>query len=247
MAQSAELIKVLKLALKSYGLTYARVAEGLKMSEASVKRMFASKHFTLARIDSICQLMNMEMTDLLQMYEESRQRISHLSYEQEAELVADIKLLLVAVSVRNHLSYEEIIRFYQVTESECIQCLARLDKLGLIDLLPKNRIRVRVDEDFAWLRGGPIEQFFEQNVQADFMQSKFFKHNQRRLFLTGLLSKYSCDSLLKKIDEIAFEFSSLHKKDMGLAVEEKTNIGILIAVRPWELAAFKKLAKDSCS
>ena len=244
MAQSAELVAVLKQALRFYGLTYANVAEGLKMSEASVKRMFADKHFTLARIDAICQLMNMEMTDLLQLYEESRQRISHLTHEQEAELVADIKLLLVAVCVRNHQSFEEITRFYQVSESECIQCLAKLDKLGLIDLLPKNKIRLRIDEDFVWLPAGPIEQFFVIFVQADFMQSSFAKQNQRRVFLTGLMSKHSRATLLKKIDELCIEFANLHRGDLGLAAEEKVNVGVLMASRAWELAVFKQLHRD---
>ncbi len=241
MAQSAAIVDVLKQALKSYGLTYAAVAEGLQMSEASVKRMFASKHFTLARLDAICQLMNMEVTDLLQMYDESRLRISHLSNEQEAELVADIKLLLVAVCVRNHLGFDDITGIYQVSETECIQHLARLDKLGLIDLLPKNKIRLRIDEDFAWLPGGPIEQFFERNVQADFMQSGFTKQGQRRLFLTGLMSKHSRNIILRKIDELAIEFGSLYRSDMGLALEDKSNIGVLIAARPWELGIFKDL------
>jgi len=244
MAQSAVIVDVLKQALKSYGLTYAAVAKGLKMSEASVKRMFASKHFSLARLDAICQLMNMEMTDLLHMYEELRQRISHLTAEQETQLVADIKLLLVAVCVRNHMSFDEIISLYRVSDTECIQYLARLDKLGLIDLLPGNRIRLRIDENFAWLPGGPIEQFFENNVQADFMQSGFTRQGQRRLFLTGLMSKHSRNTLLKKIDDIAIEFSNLHRGDMGLAVEQKQNIGLLIAARPWELRVFKELHRE---
>lgn len=244
MAQSGELVEALKRALKGQGLTYARVAAGLRMSEASVKRMFAEKHFTLERVDAICQLMGMEITDLLQLYEESRHRISHLSEAQEQELVANSKLLLVAVCVRNHMSFDEITGLYAVEPTECIQYLARLDKLGLIDLLPKNRIRLRIDENFRWLPGGPIDRFFEQSVQEDFLHSGFGGHNQCRLFLTGLLGKASRAILRSKIDALAVEFSQLYRRDVGLPLAEKANIGLLIALRPWELGAFKALHRE---
>lgn len=105
MAQTAALIDTLKQALKIHRLTYADVAHRLDMSEANVKRMFASKRFTLERLEDVCRLMQMELTDLFQLYEESRQRISQLTVEQEQELVRDEKLLLVAVSVRNRLTF----------------------------------------------------------------------------------------------------------------------------------------------
>ena len=53
MAQSEALIETLKLALKSHRLTYAEVARRLGMSEANVKRMFASRRFTLKRLEDV--------------------------------------------------------------------------------------------------------------------------------------------------------------------------------------------------
>ena len=58
MAQTAELVKTLKAALKSHGLTYAEVADRLDMSEANVKRLFVTKRFTLERLEDFCQLMH---------------------------------------------------------------------------------------------------------------------------------------------------------------------------------------------
>ena len=118
MAQTAALINTLKQALKSHRLTYAEVARKLGMSEANVKRMFASQRFTLERLEDVCKLMHMELGDLFQLYEESRQRITRLSEEQEEELMRDTKLLLVAVSVRNRLSFDEIVNNYQVSEQQ---------------------------------------------------------------------------------------------------------------------------------
>ena len=49
MAQVPAVIATLKQALKEARLTYADVARGLGMSEANVKRMFASERFSALR------------------------------------------------------------------------------------------------------------------------------------------------------------------------------------------------------
>ena len=64
MAETAALLEVLKRQLKARGVTYAQVARHLKLSEASVKRMFSQKEFTLSRIDAICEVAGIEFSDL---------------------------------------------------------------------------------------------------------------------------------------------------------------------------------------
>jgi len=243
MVQSIELINTLKKLLKQHSITYASVATSLKMSEANVKRLFATKRFTVDRIEDICHLMQMEITDLVRRYEESRQRISQLTEAQEKELVNDEKLLSVAVSVRNHLSFDDIVHNHHITETECIRCLARLDKLKLIDLLPNNRIKLRVDENFRWLPNGPIDRFFEQQIKDQFLQSTFSGDQQQRLFLFGLLSDASADVINKKLLALAKEFADLHRQDVPLPLTKRRNFGVMLAMRPWELETLKPLRR----
>lgn len=241
MAQTAALIETLKHALKSHHLTYAEVACKLGMSEANVKRMFASKRFTLERLEDVCNLMKMELSDLFQLYEESRQRITQLTLEQEEELVRDTRLLLVAVSVRNRLAFDDIISNYQVSKTECIKALAKLDKLKIIDLLPNNRIKLRIDEGFRWLPNGPIERFFEKQIQGQFLKSRFGGELEQRLFLFGLLGDSSAQMMINKMQSLAKEFTELHRQDARLPLEKRHNIGFMLALRPWELEVFQPL------
>ena len=244
MAQTTELIRTLKVALKSHGLTYAEIARRLDMSEANVKRLFVTNRFTLERLEEFCQLMQMELTDLFQLYQESRQRITQLTLEQEKELVADEKLLLVAVSVRNHLTFSEIVSNYKITETECIRCLAKLDKLMIIDLLPGNRIKLRIDEDFQWLKDGPIEAFFNKKIQQQFLKPGFRGELEHRRFLFGLLGDSSTRLMLNKIQALSKEFADLHRQDAHLPWDKRHSIGFLLALRPWELEVFKPLLRN---
>jgi len=239
MTQSTALIDTLKQALRANRLTYRVVAERLGMTENNVKRMFFTKRFTLERIEQICQLMQMEITDLVQLYDESRQRISQLTEAQENELVSNEKLLLVAVAVRNHLTFDEILANYTLTRPECIKALAKLDKLKIIDLLPNNRIKLRIDEGFRWLPNGPIERFFERQIQGHFLKAGFKGVQEQRLFLFGMLSDASAEVVNKKIQALAKEFSDLHRHDASLPWDKRTNFGFMLALRPWELQAFQ--------
>lgn len=243
MTQATALIETLKQALKQHGLTYAEVARRLGMSEANVKRMFAAKRFTLDRLEEICRLMQLDLADLLQLYEDSRQRITQLTEEQEQELVSDEKLLLVAVSVRNRLGFDDIIRNYHISEPECIRCLARLDRLKIIDLLPNNRIKLRIDEDFRWLQNGPIDRFFEKQIKNQFLKSGFTGEREQRLFLFGLLGDASIQVLMNKLQLLSKEFAELHRQDAQLSLEKRYNIGLMLAIRPWDLGVFEPLRR----
>lgn len=243
MAQTDALIATLKQALKSHHLTYSEVAHRLGMSEANVKRMFASRRFTLERLEQICQLMQMDLSDLFLLHEESRKKVSQLSEQQERELVSDAKLLLVAVSVRNRLTFDEIISHYHLSNTECIKYLGKLDQLKLIDLLPNNRIKLRIDDDFRWLPNGPIERFFESQIQNQFLKGNFTGNGQLRLFMSGPLSDASHQVMLNKIQALASEFAELLHQDARLPIQNRTNLGFLLALKPWEFSVFEPLKR----
>lgn len=243
MAQTAVIVKALKDVLKARGMTYAKVAKGLGISEASVKRVFASNTFTLKRLDEICGLLGIDITDLAQMVRAEAESPVQLSWEQEAQVVLDPKLLLVAVHALNQWSLTDIVDNYRLTKAECIQLLARLDKLGIIDLLPNDRIRVRVARNFAWLPDGPIQQYFRAQIQADFFRSRFDGTGELMAFVSGMLSHTSNAALRTRLRQVASEFSELHQQELQLPLGQRFGTSLLIALRPWSPDSFKKLAR----
>lgn len=244
MPQTDALIETLKQALKTQRMTYADVAAKLDMSEANVKRMFASKRFTLERLEQICRLIQLELSDLFQLYEESRKRITTLTKEQEKQLVSDARLLLIAVCVRNRLCFDDIVNNYDISPTECIRHLAKLDKLKIIDLLANNRIKLRIDEHFHWLPNGPIERFYEKQIQNQFLKATFNGELEERLFLYGLLGDSSTQIMINKMKSLEKEFSDLHRQDTRLALDKRHSIGFILALRPWDLDVFQPLQRN---
>jgi transcriptional regulator with XRE-family HTH domain len=167
MARTAALVDSLKRELRARNITYAAVAKRLGMSEASVKRMFSQREFTLSRIDSICEVAGMEFSDLARALAAPDAVISQLTYEQEKEFVDNQKLMLVALLSLNHYSFDEMIQLFELDAAECTRLLARLDRLKFIELMPANRIRLLVSRAFAWIPDGPIQRFFKANGVTD--------------------------------------------------------------------------------
>lgn len=238
MAQTTAIVDALKKALKEYGLTYQQVADGLALSEASVKRLFAEKQFSLKRLDQICGLMGLEISDLMRRLEPEA-RIDALTTEQEQELVSDIPLLLVAICALNRWHFQQILDAYELSEHDVIGRLARLDRMGLVELLPGNRIKPLITHDFHWQKNGPIQQFFEEQVQGDFFQCRFNRPGELRLFLNGMLSPRSNDTMQQKLRRLALDFRHCHQEDLALPLDQRFGVSLIMAIRPWEIGVFQ--------
>jgi DNA-binding Xre family transcriptional regulator len=246
MAQTTAIIKMLKRTLKEHGKKYSDVAEALNLSEASVKRLFSEEHFSLKRLDQICNFLGIEITDLLSSMKDTNQ-LQSLTAEQEKQLVVDKPLLIVANSVLNRWSFDDILNIYNFSETELIQYLAKLDRLRLIQLLPNNKIKMLVDRNFSWLKNGPILTFFEEQVKKDFFASRFNGAGEKRLFLVGMLSRASIEAFKRKLERLSEEFHDLHYEDEKLPTSERFGTNAVIAMRQWEPEVFesKRKKKDS--
>src|SRR4030095_3686674 len=104
--QASSLVDALKRMLKGRDLTYADVATGLGLSEASVKRMFSRRDFTLQRLEDVCRIAGIEFVELVRAVAEEDTGASQLTIEQEQEIVSDPKLMLVALCAVNNWTLE---------------------------------------------------------------------------------------------------------------------------------------------
>jgi len=243
MTTGIALVGALKRTLKASGLTYKDVAKLLDLSEASVKRLFSEQSFTLARLETLCRTLDITLGDLVRLAEAESPVLSELSEAQERELVSDIRLLLVTVLVVNGWLFEEILMHYEFTEPQLVQHLARLDRLGLVELLPKNRIRLKISPNFAWRKHGPIERYFSENVKNEFMQSRFDGPDEALVFQVGMLSTSSNAVVRRRLEQVAREFNELNREDLSTPFEERNGCSLILAVREWEPSAFSQLRR----
>ncbi|GMG87150.1 helix-turn-helix domain-containing protein [Biformimicrobium ophioploci] len=243
MAQAAGIVRALKATLKQHGKTYADVSAVLDISEASVKRLLNRGPLTLDRLERICEFLDIRFSDLVQ-HADQRRPLLELSEIQEQELANNTPLLLVAVCALNRWSFQEIVSTYAISETECIQLLARLDRMGAIELLPGNRIKVLVDAHFRWRSGGPIRTFFRRHIESEFFQCDFHGPGELMLFQNGMLSREANALMQRKMKKLGEEFEQLHREEKNLPQAEKFGSSLLLAMRPWELSLFTSMRRE---
>jgi transcriptional regulator with XRE-family HTH domain len=243
MSASASLIDALKQSLKAQGLTYAKVARGLGMSEASVKRMFSRRDFTLKRLDKVLELAGLELGELTRSISAEAKLISRMTPQQERTIVSDKKLLLLALCALNQMPLEKIVASYELSEPECIRMMVRLDKLGIIRLLPGNRYRLLLSRTFSWLPDGPMQQYFKAQAQADYFRSRFDGPDELMLFVNGRLAKASREAILSRLRKVAAEFAQAHNDDGRDPLKDQVGVTMLLAIRPWQSSDFSALKR----
>lgn len=244
MSQTASLLATLKRQLRAQGKTYADVARWLGLSEASVKRLFAERHLTLARLECICEHLGMELFELTQMMQAEMHRLQQLTHTQEQRIADDRELFLVAVCVLNGYSFDDIHRQYQLSEAQCTTHLLALEKLGLIELLPGNRIKRRVAANFRWRPGGPIQQFFQAHIAGDFFRSRFEAESEKLVVLNGLLSRAGNQEWQQIVQRLAKEFHALCEREQVLPIGQRFGTTSVLAVRQWQHGLFQDYARQ---
>ena len=245
MSTTHDLVAALKAELKAAGLTYADLAQQLGMAESSIKRIFAKGDMPLSRIDEVLRVLKMDFADLARKIADAQPLRRELTHEQEAAVIADRKLLLMAICAFSQWTFEQIVATYTVTEAECVKYLVQLDKLGIIELRPLNRYRLKVAKGFRWRPHGPVMQYFREHVADDYFSGGFDGEGELLMMVHGQIGKSLAATFAERMQRIGQDFAQQHLADQKLAPEQKRPYTLVVGMRSWLFAAFRDLKRDA--
>ncbi len=238
MSTTSDLVLAIKHELKAAGLTYAHLAQALGIAESSVKRMLAKGDLPLSRVDAICRALRMDFSELAQRVVDAQPLLVQLTEAQEQAVVADRKLLLVAINVMSQWTLEQMVAHYRLTEAECVKYLAQLDRIGIIELKPLNRYRLKLAKAFRWRAHGPVMSYFREHAALDYFSGGFDGHAEGLLLVHGSISRALAPSFLERLQRVAQDFAQQHQTDQKLSEKDREGYTLLLAMRTWEFAAF---------
>jgi DNA-binding Xre family transcriptional regulator len=234
-ANTGTLLAALKASLKAENISYKGLAQRINMSESSIKRLFAEETFTLKRIEQICDVLGIDLFELARRARGAAAGIDEMSAEQEAALAADPRLLGLFYHLFNDWSVEDILATYELTRPECTLLLARLEKIGLIEVGVNDSVKLKVPKSLRLKRDGPIRRAHGKAVVGDFLQADFVALGAFFRFEFRDLSKASVALIERKLERIAQEFHELAELDSYLPPGERETVGMALGVRPWQM------------
>lgn len=244
MTTSARIVTTLKRQLKARSITYRELGERLDLSESAIKHMFSTANFSLKRLDAICAVLELDFAELVALSEAQEQRIERLPAAFEAEIVADIRFLLITYCLINHWTLEEILRRYDIDRADAWRFLRRLDQMQIVEVLPGDRVRLLIANNFAWRRNGAIERFFNERVQKDFFGADFTVDGALRITRNGMLSTKAQGQLRKKLEGIAELFDEATWEERKMPAEERFGTTMVLAIRQWIFEGFRALERS---
>ncbi len=243
MSTTADLVIALKKELKNAQMTYADLAQALGMAESSVKRMLAKGDMPLSRIDAICRALALDFADLARRVADEQPLLKELTQEQEKAVVADKKLLLIAICVLSQWTLEQVVATYRLTEAEGIMYLAQLDRIGIIELRPLNRYRLKLAKTFRWRPHGPVMHYFRDNALLDYFAGGFDGPGEGVLLVHGSISRALAPAFQERMQRVAQDFAQQHLADQKLPLQEREGYTVLLAMRSWEFEAFASMRR----
>ncbi|WP_295958692.1 helix-turn-helix transcriptional regulator [Rhodoferax sp.] len=243
MSTTADLVTALKKELKAAQMTYANLAIQLGVAESSVKRMLAKGDMPLSRVDAICRALKLDFAELARRVADAQPLLVALTQQQEQAVVADKKLLLVAICVLSQWTLEQITANYRLSEAECIACLAQLDRIGIIELRPLNRYRLKLAKAFRWRPHGPVMQFFREDVVLDYYSGGFDGPGEGLLLVHGSISRSLAPVFLERLQRVAQDFAQQHLADQKLPEAAREGYTLVLGMRRCEFAAFTALRR----
>jgi DNA-binding Xre family transcriptional regulator len=244
MSTTADLVTALKKELKAAQMTYADLAAGLGMAESSVKRMLAKGDMALSRIDAICRVLKLDFAELARRVADAQPLLRELTQEQEKAVVADKKLLLCAICVLSQWTLEQVTTEYRLTQAECIKYFAQLDRIGIIELRPMNRYRLKLAKTFRWRPHGPVMHYFRDHAVLDYFNGGFDAHAETLLLVHGQVSRAIAPSFVDRLQKVAQDFAQQHQADQKLPQKDREGYTLVLAMRSWEFEAFTQLRRS---
>jgi len=214
-AMQADVFEILKSVLRARKFTYAELARRLDLSEPTVKRIFAEKDCKLSRITEICDVLDLSLADVTAQASRIEVRPIELGDRIEAQLAEDRPAFHLFLLLRDGMTAEAIMTHYHLDQSDMFVLARRLEKIGLIEVMPMGRIRLLEDRPIRFRRDGPLHRTLVK-LNMDFIQEAYLRADTDMSgFLTQSrrISQTTARHLMDRLRDLNKELSDLARKD----------------------------------
>lgn len=232
---STLVIRTLKEALKKQKLTYKDLAKNLGVTEAAIKKQFQSSDISFNRITAICDLLKIQVTDLLQ---SSNSKVIYelkLTKTQENIFIQNPNLFVLFLQLsKDNGNVEKTNSRFKMDSKLIWSSLKKLDDLALIKLHAKNKVELIYGPLISIpTKNSALEKITHQlglqflNKQADTTQNEFY---ELKISLLSL-SKKNAEQLKEDLNRTR-EFYLRQSEIDNFSLDSKalSNYSLLIAM-----------------
>lgn len=221
--------------MKSSGVTYDQLALKLSLSTATIKRLLNGHiPMSIVRLEEVCRILGIDFYELARISKYGiKAQVTFLTLEQEKTLADNEELFVVFYLVVMGKSFEEIINEYRFTRSQIIKLASKLETLDILELHPKNKLKMKVYRKSRWNFDGPLHKKYMIAMAKEFAQEVYEKQDSFRFFFNCPVSAESRNIVLSKMRDLTREIERLSETDLNIEKKTETSMNIFIGAREW--------------
>jgi transcriptional regulator with XRE-family HTH domain len=215
-------ITTLKQLLKNRGLHYADVAEKLGVSERSVQRWFNGDGLTLELLFKLSDLVGVSLAELFSLADAATDNRPRALTEAQEHALASVPLrAFIFTRLLQGWSARELQSACNLSEAAIIEHLLSLERLGLIEVHPGNRVRLLTRRNIEWRKGGAMRVYFNQFAKALVGTMDFGEVDSIWTAESVNLTHRSAMALETKLNALRMEIRSIAESERDIAPHEK--------------------------
>lgn len=246
MSQVDQFLAALKRALKTKNILYRDLAETLKLSESSIKRILGDKSISLERIEEICKACDISFSEICKNAQFDEDVQTHtLSKEQEKILAENPRLLHYFILLNDRLTPTKIEKDFDITSSESKKYLLQLDKMNVIELHPRDRVKMKNQSGtMRFRRDGAVGKILFSQTKSNYLNHDFESELDYIRFSANHFPTESLVKFKKKLDKLVAEIQE-ESRLVDADDKDAQDIGILLAYRPWKYSSLDVIKKKN--
>ena len=142
-------------------------------------------------------------------------------------------------------TFDQIAAEYDISQPELVRAMVKLDRLGVIELRPLNRYRLKLARTFRWRSHGPVMRYFREEAVPDYFAGGFDGEAETLLLVHGSVAAGVAQSFTDRLQRLGQDFAQQHLADQKLRPDQREGFTLLLAMRSWDFAAFADLKRAS--
>jgi transcriptional regulator with XRE-family HTH domain len=214
--------------LKQRGLSQSDFALALRISLPTLKRWLGGSGCSLQDWLRMLNALNLNLAEAAHLAERELSQQFSYTLTQEQVLAKEEGLLAFFDALLRRKTVAQISRQHSLSERAIIYYLSKLEKLNLIEWLPKNKVKLLVSGEPRWIKGGPLSKKFRRSVIDLHLANHSDDPDLLRVAIYSL-SKESSQKVQFMISETIEKIRMLEVMDQA-ATESKKMITVILGV-----------------
>lgn len=240
LSSAKTVMDLLKTRAKFLGVTQQQIAKKFSVSLPTVKRWFAAKGVSIETLTELMEMLDLGWDDIAIEFDVAAGPEFVFTFAQEKLFAANPSAHVFFDLLLDGSTPYQIEKKFRLQKSSTRKYLRALENVGLIDVLPGDKIKIKVKGEAKWMTNGPLAQRFRESAIQDFMDHMNQSGGSLRFGIHNLLPEDKKD-LKEDLEKINSKVLRAERRARLTRSPQTRSYGLMFAFEPYDWTLSKSI------